>query len=1090
MIFDRFKSTDRMRKRILSDRERKRHGYYTKQEIKIVKKGKRKVDSKPEIHPIKSSLKSSKKSPGNIDKKSKEEVKTPFKDTGIFIKNNLDNIVVTLPKNVINKAHSNFELAAYLRMVTSDFFVKQKPILVPEEIKKVKTKLPKIGIFMKNTPFYSGGRYYAVSMARMMARIGCDVTIVTDMRPRFWEDFNWVNKNNTDKNLRFELDIDVNMWCLKWEENYFDLIIGVPNFEGAKGFVYAKKWKIPCWLMIFETPNYVSEFKDGLDSGEGYWDEYKKCLAQADRILCLAEYPKKKAIEWLEKYKVDSKRFDVLMPYINIYNADKSKKRGEKEEHAICFVGRHVDFKFPQHLMECILKLQIKRLPKIYFIGSINEHKKFKMEMFARKNNLEIEFKIGINDQEKYDIICRCKTLVSPSIFEGFGITPAEAFYCEKPVVAYDIPIMREIYKDTIDYAPIKNVEKLAEKIEKLILDDNYRKQRGRSGYLHVLNVVYPDIAENKLKELFGIKNKKIDVVLHGKKNKKLSITVGIICLNSADTIKYCIGSVYDSVDEILIVEGAVEHYVENNPEMVNEKGGSVDDTVDIIKNFNDKSNKIKILSFDKIYSNKQEMQNIIAENCSGDIYLKVDSDEVYKKEDLERIRSEFENDDDLWIFRYKFNHFWHNLENIAVGGQWETRMPRCWRWRKDFRYGDVKNKVGFDYFVDKDGDTVEYPKYKTKEIDDKFVYHLSYAMQDKKKIQAKINYYKNRGIEKNVEDRWTNWKAGQESSCTHPRGTGVVKFRGELPEILKNIGIKNDKSVKKNKTEIDVYNLPEINKVEVSVGMIVVNEEEFLSECIENIMRWNIVKELIIVEGADKNYPAESLTLKGLSIDKTSEIINQKTVEYGDKIRYVAKGFVKDKMELRNEYMKRVTGTHLFVLDADEFYDLKDLIELGKIFEEDGKNLQFEFKRETRNSMTFGNIVHFWHGIKYRAVGGYFSIPHQRIYRFIDGMMYINNHNHPCLSDGTRIDQYRDLWRTVDTVCYHLGFCKSEKNMKDKIQYYKNRGEYKTHTAHLLQKLKWFDWEDGQEKDLDRGTKIIKYDGYVPNVIKNIFNK
>jgi hypothetical protein len=160
--------------------------------------------------------------------------------------------------------------------------------------------------------------------------------------------------------------------------------------------------------------------------------------------------------------------------------------------------------------------------------------------------------------------------------------------------------------------------------------------------------------------------------------------------------------------------------------------------------------------------------------------HLGKDYDEFYFDADIDRIRKEFEMDKNLFVFKYRFNHFWHSTKQIAIGGQWESKMLRVVRWRNDFRH-----QQSFNYFTDKFGKAVDRPHYKVKAIEDRLVYHMGYASKRKEVVQAKINYYKNRGIEANVKDTWTNWKEGENTQPTAGGGT-VTNFTGTYPEGMK----------------------------------------------------------------------------------------------------------------------------------------------------------------------------------------------------------------------------------------------------------------------------------------------------------------
>ena len=171
------------------------------------------------------------------------------------------------------------------------------------------------------------------------------------------------------------------------------------------------------------------------------------------------------------------------------------------------------------------------------------------------------------------------------------------------------------------------------------------------------------------------------------------------------------------------------------------------------------------------------EMQNAIAKLVTGDIYMKLDSDEIWKPQDVVRIMKMFAEDRELAIVRVGFHHFWTSFATVAVGcPQWESKIPRMWRWRSGFHHEKT-----FNSFVDVDGRPVR-PEtgYKEAVVEDKLVYHFGYV-QPTSKIRAKLGYYAGRGIERNVEDRYSNWRPGEETQPTTGGGT-AEPFRGNLP--------------------------------------------------------------------------------------------------------------------------------------------------------------------------------------------------------------------------------------------------------------------------------------------------------------------
>jgi len=362
--------------------------------------------------------------------------------------------------------------------------------------------------------------------------------------------------------------------------------------------------------------------------------------------------------------------------------------------------------------------------------------------------------------------------------FEGFGIPPSEAIYCKKPAIVYDIPVLRESYGDSLDYVKPNDDAALAKQIEYYLLNPDKRKERGEEAYNGFFRKnptpCLPVHMKQSLRRIF-----------YG--GKDLSITAGMIVLNGADTIELALKSIYDYVDKIIIVEGIVEDYAKSNPAM-HENGHSIDGTIKIIQNFYDPLHKIELVfptDISKlVWKNKNEMQNEIAKRVTTDLYLKVDADEIFLESDVEYMKRYFMEDKELYVIQLLKWEFWKNFSMIACGGIWDRPQARMWRWKKDFHH-NIDVKTGFNFYIDAEGREVRPPNYKTLNLMEHLCYHLGYC-RTAEHIAAKINYYKNRGIESNVNDNYTNWVPGQPTNSTHPDGTTAKPFIGKLPKILK----------------------------------------------------------------------------------------------------------------------------------------------------------------------------------------------------------------------------------------------------------------------------------------------------------------
>ena len=76
-----------------------------------------------------------------------------------------------------------------------------------------------------------------------------------------------------------------------------------------------------------------------------------------------------------------------------------------------------------------------------------------------------------VTDAELRALLDHATALVFPSLFEGFGLPPLEAMACGCPVVASDIPTLREVCGDAVLYADPTDAALWASQMDRLAND-------------------------------------------------------------------------------------------------------------------------------------------------------------------------------------------------------------------------------------------------------------------------------------------------------------------------------------------------------------------------------------------------------------------------------------------------------------------------------------------------------------------------------------------------------------------------------------------------------------------------------------------
>ena len=86
-----------------------------------------------------------------------------------------------------------------------------------------------------------------------------------------------------------------------------------------------------------------------------------------------------------------------------------------------------------------------------------------------------IHFTGYVDDEDLVALYSSCRVFVYPSVYEGFGLPPMEAMACGAPVIAGDIPVLRETLADSALLVEPLDANSLANAIVSVLGDENER---------------------------------------------------------------------------------------------------------------------------------------------------------------------------------------------------------------------------------------------------------------------------------------------------------------------------------------------------------------------------------------------------------------------------------------------------------------------------------------------------------------------------------------------------------------------------------------------------------------------------------------
>jgi len=112
--------------------------------------------------------------------------------------------------------------------------------------------------------------------------------------------------------------------------------------------------------------------------------------------------------------------------------------------------------------------------------GSPGEVEKFKNALWEAGVWKNVKILGFVSEEEKYTVLKSSKIFISPSREEGFGISVLEAMACGLPVVAWDLPVYREIFKKGMVRISLGDHQAFAATIVELLGDEEKRAKMGQ----------------------------------------------------------------------------------------------------------------------------------------------------------------------------------------------------------------------------------------------------------------------------------------------------------------------------------------------------------------------------------------------------------------------------------------------------------------------------------------------------------------------------------------------------------------------------------------------------------------------------------
>lgn len=288
---------------------------------------------------------------------------------------------------------------------------------------------------------YSGGRLTTLNYAASLGSLGHDVSILTDNFPRMWKEYKHI------KGVRLVVT------DLKQIRDFraYDAVILVPhmgNRETLSAWAEAvDRTEIVSALLNFETPNWFNSMAT-IQRDPSLWDGWLDVSETVDHIISLSSEGTKFAKDF---YRQRGLQFSHVYPSINSRLADKVS--GRRTNDTIAMLTR-ADYHKGLNFIESLIDPRLKGYSIRVHLGNgkIEESERIRLGKLAAANGLNLRIGGPIIGVRKFKLLASSKLLFFPTEFEGFGIPPLEAAYVGTPVLASDLPVLREFGERDFNY--------------------------------------------------------------------------------------------------------------------------------------------------------------------------------------------------------------------------------------------------------------------------------------------------------------------------------------------------------------------------------------------------------------------------------------------------------------------------------------------------------------------------------------------------------------------------------------------------------------------------------------------------------------
>ena len=230
---------------------------------------------------------------------------------------------------------------------------------------------------------------------------------------------------------------------------------------------------------------------------ENYKNQMFKSLARADMVTTVSEFTRKEVLSY---FSFPEDRVRVIPNGVDTswidrcYCGDKAKSSGKEinlPQNYLLYIGSLDPRKNLKRLFEAIARCK-KETPDFpdLAIAGVSQEQWLSSNQAVSVKELSLTDHIHLCGIVERNILCvlikNALALCYPSLYEGFGFPPLEAMSLGVPVLASKSSSLPEVTGQAACLVDPVSVDRIAEGLNKIVFDNEYREDLIESGYQQV----------------------------------------------------------------------------------------------------------------------------------------------------------------------------------------------------------------------------------------------------------------------------------------------------------------------------------------------------------------------------------------------------------------------------------------------------------------------------------------------------------------------------------------------------------------------------------------------------------------------------